>query len=211
MVRADCCHARASREIGATWRLSARQSTLRQEAALLAAMVFTARTRASDDVAEMFCRRVVTRAKRARKELGELKEQRRALTERLVANYRVVLERIDPDGPDGAQHLAALEMARKTVESAGGFAGQYADIDRVPAHHGDNHAPLVARHFRRDRAAMLAMSRALELQATSADRSVLEALDYAREFTALTRDHVPDRVRPATTTAGCWPTPPASR
>jgi hypothetical protein len=29
----------------------------------------------------------------------------------------------------------------------GGFAGQYADIDRVSAHHGDNHAPLVARHF----------------------------------------------------------------
>ena len=165
-----------------------------KKAALLAAMVFTAQARARDDVAEMFCRRVATLTKRARKELEELKEQHRALTERLVANYRAVLERIDPDGPDGAQQLAALEMARKTVESAGGFAGQYADIDRVSAHHGDNHTPLVARHFRRDRAAMLAMAGALELQATSADRSVLDALDYVREFTALIRDHIPDRV-----------------
>ena len=165
-----------------------------KKAALLAAMVFTAQARARDDVAEMFCRRVATLTERARKELEELKEQHRALTERLVANYRAVLERIDPDGPGGAQQLAALEMARKTVESAGGFAGQYADIDRVSAHHGDNHAPLVARHFRRDRAAMLAMAGALELQATSADRSVLDALDYVREFTALTRDHIPDRV-----------------
>jgi hypothetical protein len=41
---------------------------------------------------------------------------------------------------------------------------------------------------------MLAMAGALELQATSADRSVLDALDYVREFTALTRDHIPDRV-----------------
>ena len=48
----------------------------------------------------MFCRRVATLTKRARKELEELKEQHRALTERLVANYRVVLERIDPDGPE---------------------------------------------------------------------------------------------------------------
>jgi hypothetical protein len=64
----------------------------------------------------MFCRRVATLTKRARKELDELREQHRALTERLVANYRAVLERIDPDGPGGAQHLAALEMARKTVE-----------------------------------------------------------------------------------------------
>jgi len=71
-----------------------------KKAALLAAMVFTARTRARDDVAEMFCRRVATLTKRARKELEELKEQHRALTERLVANYRVVLERIDPDGPE---------------------------------------------------------------------------------------------------------------
>ena len=41
---------------------------------------------------------------------------------------------------------------------------------------------------------MLAMAGALELQATSAYRSVLDALDYVPEFTALTRDHIPDRV-----------------
>jgi hypothetical protein len=58
-------------------------------------------------------------------------------------------------------------MARKTVDAADGFAGQYGDIDKVSAHHGDNHVPLVARHFRKDRAAMLAMVGALGLEATS--------------------------------------------
>jgi hypothetical protein len=38
------------------------------------------------------------------------------------------------------------------VEAAGGFGAQYSDIDKVTAHHGDNHVPLVARHFRNDRA-----------------------------------------------------------
>jgi hypothetical protein len=49
------------------------------------------------------------------------------MTERLIASYRAVLERIDPAGPAGAQHQAALEAARKVVLDAGGFAGQYAD------------------------------------------------------------------------------------
>ena len=33
-----------------------------------------------------------------------------------------------------------------------------------------------------------------ELHATSVDRSVLDTLDYVREITALTRDHIPGRV-----------------
>jgi hypothetical protein len=49
----------------------------------------------------MFCRRAATLTKRARKELEELKEQHRALTERLVANYRArrSYDRIMDDSP----------------------------------------------------------------------------------------------------------------
>jgi hypothetical protein len=124
--------------------------------AVLAALVYSAQAKARDDVAEMFCRRVATLTKRAREELEAIKQRHRELTERLVVNYRSVLERIDPDGVNGgkgaAVQRAALEMARKTVETAGGFPAQYSDIDMVTAHHGDNHVPLVARHFRKDRA-----------------------------------------------------------
>ena len=80
--------------------------------AVLAALVHAAQAKARDDVAEMFCRRVATLTKRARAELEALKEQHRAVTEKLIANYRSVLERIDPDGPVGAQQQAAREAAR---------------------------------------------------------------------------------------------------
>ena len=162
--------------------------------AVLACLTSAAQAKARDDVAEMFCRRVATLTRRARLELEELQQAHRAMTERLIASYRTVLERIDPDGPDAAKQQAALEAARAAVVAAGGFAGQYADIDRVSAHHGDNHAPLVARHFRKDRASMLAMVGALDLQATSADHSVLAALDFVREYTPLTRDYIGDQV-----------------
>ena len=113
------------------------------------------------------------------------------------------LERIDPDGPSDAKDTAAqdtardqavLRAAREVVRAVGGFAGQHAGIDRVSAYHGDNHAPLVARHFRNDRAAMLAMVSVLELEATSADRGVLAALGFVREHANRTRDHVADQV-----------------
>jgi hypothetical protein len=164
-----------------------------KQVAVLAALVHVAQAKARDDVAEMFCRRVATLTKRARKKLEELKERRRAMAERLIADYRAVLERIDPDGPRGAKDAAALAAAREAVQRAGGFvAGQYSDIDRVAAHHGNNHAPLVARHFRKDRSSMLSMVDALELEATSADRSVLEALEFVRQHWTMTRDYIGD-------------------
>jgi len=163
--------------------------------AVLAAMVHAAQEKARDDTAEMFCRRVATLTKRARLELEELKKQQQKVTEALIGNYRQVLEHLDPQGPDAEKQAAALEMARKTVQAAGGFDEEFARIDGVRATHGDNHVPLVvARHFRKDRAAMLAMVVVLDLEATSADGSVLQLLDYMREHTMMTRDHIPDRI-----------------
>jgi hypothetical protein len=80
------------------------------------------------------------------------------------------------------------------VANAGGFVAQYNDIDKVTAHHGDNHVPLLARHFRNDRAAMLAMVGALGLAATSADHSVLDLLEHVRTHAALTRDYIPGHI-----------------
>jgi hypothetical protein len=65
-------------------------------------------------------------------------------------------------GDPAAQHAAALEMARKTAEAAGGFPEERARIDAV--------------------------------RATSADRSVLQLLDYMREHTMLTHGHIPDHL-----------------
>jgi hypothetical protein len=159
--------------------------------AVLAAMVHAAQEKARDDTAEMFCRRVATLTKRARAELEELKKQQQEVTEALIGNYRQVLEHLDPKGPDAGKQAAALEMVRQTVQDAGGFDEELARIDGVRATHGDNHVPLVARHFRKDRAAMVAV---LDLKATSADDSVLRLLDYVREHAMMTRDHIPDQV-----------------
>lgn len=159
--------------------------------ALLACLVHSARARARDDVAEMFCKRVAKMTKQARNKLDEIREAQRSITERLIANYREVLEALDPETATPGRD-APLVLARRTVESAGGFPREFADIEAVSAHHGDNHQLLVERFYRRDRAQMFATAAALDLEATSADRSVLDALEHSVAHAHLTRDLIPD-------------------
>ncbi|MGH4011745.1 MAG: hypothetical protein ACRDTH_26870 [Pseudonocardiaceae bacterium] len=90
-----------------------------------------------------------------------------------------------------AEGLGAI---RAQVEGAGGLAEQLADIEEVSAYHGDNHEMLIQRHFRKDRAIMLELAGRLEFEATSADRSVLAALEHAVAHWTLTRGYIPDHV-----------------
>jgi Tn3 transposase DDE domain/Domain of unknown function (DUF4158) len=166
--------------------------------ALLACMVHFARTRARDDLAEMFCKRMASVTKLAKAELAELREREAEISERLIISYRSVLGCLDPrstetaEAADAADAAAALRRARRIVEDAGGFDAQLAEIEAVSAHHANNYMPLVAKHRRRDRATMFAFTRVVELEATSADRSVLDAVEHAVAHTHLTRDFIPD-------------------
>jgi hypothetical protein len=162
--------------------------------ALLACMVHVARTRARDDLAEMFCKRMAAVTKLAKAELADLREQEAEISERLIISYRSVLGCLDPRSSETVDAASALRRARRIVEDAGGFETQLAEIEAVSAHHANNYMPLVERHRRRDRATMFAFTTVVELEATSADRSVLDAVEHARAHAHLARDFIPDHV-----------------
>jgi len=160
--------------------------------ALVACLVHTARMRARDDLAEMLCKRVASIVKKARTELDEIRLRQRAVSERLIGTYRTVLEHLDPDGETASQAPGQeAERAVAAVQEAGGFAAQLADIEEVSAFHGDNYEVLVHRFFRKDRAVMFDLAAKLDLVATSSDASVLAALEHARAYHAMRRDHIP--------------------
>ncbi|MGJ3561793.1 hypothetical protein ACR6C2_40270 [Streptomyces sp. INA 01156] len=81
-------------------------------------------------------------------------------------------------------------MAQKAVLSSGSFAAEFADIEAVSAHHGNNHEVLVARFYKRDRAPMFDLVGTLEFEAVSEDRRVLDALAHARVHQSATREYV---------------------
>ena len=212
--------------------------------ALLACLVNTAQARARDDLAQMLCKRMAGTVKKAKKQLEDIRERQRALSEKLIGNYKNVLTQLAPeaalhaaeldavgkarqvavavtgrdpwqadatadshgastDDDDGAAEAAVtallaslreqsgqLAQVRGVVEKAGGFAAQLSAIEEVAAYHGDNHEVLVHRFFRTDRATMLALTRILTLEATSADRRVLDALDHAVAYRGKRGEHI---------------------
>jgi Domain of unknown function (DUF4158) len=162
--------------------------------ALLACMVHAARTRARDDLAEMNCKRIASITKQAKTELDDIRARQEEISERLIEHYRDVLVHLDPRSLAAGEAETALGLARETVEQSGGFDAELADIEAVAVHHANNYAPLVARHWRRDRPTMFAFARTVELEATSADRSVLDAVEHALAYSHLTRDYIPGHV-----------------
>ncbi|MCA1699244.1 MAG: Tn3 family transposase, partial [Actinobacteria bacterium] len=77
-------------------------------------MVHVARTRARDDLAEMFCKRMAQVTKLAKAELAEIREHQAEMSERLITNYRSVLGCLDPrnaEAPDARSVLDAVAHA----------------------------------------------------------------------------------------------------
>ncbi|MEU6406528.1 DUF4158 domain-containing protein [Streptomyces sp. NPDC046985] len=79
------------------------------------------------------------------------------------------------------------------VDKLGGFEAQYAQIEKVSAHHGDDWEVLLHGHLKADRPVMFDLTDVIELKATSEDVSVLHALAHAKVHRTPARDYIPDR------------------
>jgi TnpA family transposase len=187
---------------------------------LLACVVHTARSRARDEVVTMFCKRMAAITGKAQDKLKELREEHRAESERLLGVFGDVLagvrETLGPTeieqgntideerGVDGAmavpvevEPIAVVaertgRMLLKTLHEAGGVAGLSAVHEEVSAHHGNNYTPLMERYYRSHRAALFAMLDVLELEATSADHAVTDAVTVLRANRKRIGEYLPD-------------------
>lgn len=72
-----------------------------------------------------------------------------------------------------------LGAVTKAVEGFGGFAGQYEQIEKVSAHHGNFWEVLLYGQLGRDRSVMFDLAQKLEFTTTSEDGRVLAALAHA--------------------------------
>jgi hypothetical protein len=83
-----------------------------------------------------------------------------------------------PDGTAAAEQAGRLVL--KTLDQAGGLEALSSAHEAVSAHHGNNYLPLLDRHYRSHRFALFTLVDSIELEASSADRSVLEAVEFLR-------------------------------
>ncbi|MFI6803156.1 hypothetical protein [Streptosporangium canum] len=149
----------------------------------------------------MFCKRMAAIHKKGRERLEALREAHRAESERLSGVFGDVLSVVveatapeevasaesngdasvegrAPDAREVAQRAGRLVL--KTLEKAGGVEMLAAAHEAVSAHHGNNYLPLLEQYYGSHRAALFTLVNAITLESTSADRSVVDAVEFLR-------------------------------
>lgn len=177
---------------------------------LLASLVHVLRTAARDEVTDMFCKRMAVIHRKGRDRLEELREEHRAESERLLEVFGEVLAAArqacdpetvadepgsapahatpqEPGAPMPSMSAAGEDMATRAgqlvlraLESGGGLEQLAAAHQAVAAFHGNNYLPLLERFYRSHRTALFTLVDALTLVPTTADRGVLDALEFVR-------------------------------
>jgi Transposase. len=172
---------------------------------LLASLIHECRTAARDEVATMFCKRMAVIHKKGKERLAELHEQHRAASERLLDVFGDVLagarEATAPaEGGVAAPEPASVVAERagrlllKTLANAGGIERLSAAHEVVAAHHGNNYLPLLEKFYKSHRSALFTLLDTLDLEASSADHSVLDAVEFLRAIRGRTGEYVSEKV-----------------
>ncbi|MFG6200683.1 hypothetical protein [Nonomuraea sp. JJY05] len=146
--------------------------------------------------------------KKGRARLEALREEHREASERLMEVFGDVLAAVrEAAGPDStasddaaddetgaheddpeegtteaavAQTALTGELVLKALAAGGGVAALSASHEAVAAHHGNNYLPLCEQYYKSHRPTLFALVDAVELEATSAERAVLDALEFVR-------------------------------
>lgn len=172
---------------------------------LLASLIHVLRTSGRDEVMDMFCKRMAVIHKRGRARLEALREEHRAESERLLEVFGDVLAAVREAAEAAAPGTAAAagefaprehrnrepeavasdaartgELVLKALAAGGGLESLSASHEAVVAHHGNNYLPLCEQYYRSHRPVLFTLVDAIELEATSAERAVLDALEFVR-------------------------------
>ena len=124
-------------------------------------------------LAEMFIKRMGNLHNRGKEELERLRARYREKTEAIVATMSDVIQVLDrhPGDTDAGREI------RRLVSTRGGVQTLQADCDAIAAHSGDNHLPLLWPFYKSHRATILRMVRMLDLESTTEDRSLIDAIE----------------------------------
>ncbi|MBV1778497.1 Tn3 family transposase [Paeniglutamicibacter sp. ABSL32-1] len=165
---------------------------------LIACLLHETRIRLRDETVEMFCKRMALVHKKGRERLEELKLAHRAESEYLLDVFGEVLSLAhevsgnEGNPEEGFDAAATGQKLLETLQAAGGLKRLTAAHEAVSAHHGRNYLPLLESFCRAHRSALFELLEALALEATSADASVVNAVNFIRACRKRTGEYVPE-------------------
>lgn len=145
---------------------------------LMLALILRMQIRARDQLAEMFLRRVATIQKRAKDELELIQHKQRGQVERLIGTLDGVLEILEKEQNDSA----AGHQIRDYLAPAGGINQIRLNCSQVQATSGNNYLPLLWKHFKSHRPILFRLVHLLEIEPTSQDMALINALEVIKTY-----------------------------
>lgn len=157
---------------------------------LLLCLIYHAQVQTRDQVVLMFLKRMRRTHIQAKKTLRSLQDQYRTMTEQMVTALAEIAQqatKTDADASFGQQ-------VRQILDHHGGpelLAEQY---QIVAAYHDNNYLPLLWRHHRNHRTALLRIMTQLDIQTTTQDRTLLQAFQFIQHYQTARREYLPDEI-----------------
>ncbi|MCO3288308.1 Tn3-like element ISPa42 family transposase, partial [Pseudomonas aeruginosa] len=157
---------------------------------LMLALIYRMRVRTRDHLAEMFIRRISTIHKRAKEELEQIQARQRQKLEQLAATLDGVVQILVQE-PDDQE---AGSLIREYLSPDGNLERLRETCAEVQATGGNNYLPLIWKHFRSHRSLLFRLSHLLQLEPTTQDRSLVQALQLIQDSENLHRVWIDEHV-----------------
>lgn len=157
---------------------------------LMLALIYRMRVRTRDHLAEMFIRRISTIHKRAKEELEQIQARQRQKLEQLAATLDGVVQILVQE-PDDQE---AGSLIREFLSPDGNLDRLRETCAEVQATGGNNYLPLIWKHFKSHRSLLFRLSHLLQLEPTTQDRSLIQALQLIQDSENLNREWIDEHV-----------------
>lgn len=157
---------------------------------LMLALIYRMRVRTRDHLTEMFIRRISTIHKRAKEELEQIQTRQRQKLEQLAATLDGVVQILVQE-PDDQE---AGSLIREYLSPDGNLDRLRETCAEVQATGGNNYLPLIWKHFRSHRSLLFRLSHLLQLEPTTQDRSLIQALQLIQDSENLHREWIDEYV-----------------
>ncbi len=157
---------------------------------LMLALIYRMRVRTRDHLAEMFIRRISTIHKRAKEELEQIQARQRQKLEQLAATLDGVVQILVQE-PDDQE---AGSLIREFLSPDGNLDRLRETCAEVQATGGNNYLPLIWKHFKSHRSLLFRLSHLLQLEPTTQDRSLIQALQLIQDSENLHREWIDEHV-----------------
>lgn len=157
---------------------------------LMLALIYRMRVRTRDHLAEMFIRRISTIHKRAKEELEQIQARQRQKLEQLAATLDGVVQILVQE-PDDQE---AGSLIREFLSPDGNLDRLRETCAEVQATGGNKYLPLIWKHFKSHRSLLFRLSHLLQLEPTTQDRSLIQALQLIQDSENLHREWIDEHV-----------------